>query len=43
VIGIIIKAARKDWNLDMAKNNSGRMEIPDSKEASTSELAAIVG
>lgn len=42
VIGIIINAARKKWNLKMAVDNSHKMKTPTSLNASSKELESII-
>ncbi len=42
VIGIIVNAARKLWDMTKAKELAENMEIPDYAQASDLELAAIV-
>ncbi len=42
VIGIIINAARKKWNLTMAEEAFEKENIPNAKEVEDSELEALV-
>lgn len=42
VIGIIINAARKEWDLKRTFENEEQMAIPDNKDANDQELEAIL-
>jgi hypothetical protein len=42
VIGVIINAARKQWDLHSAKNNALAMNIPSNENASDQELEGMI-
>jgi len=42
IIGIIINAARKAWNLEMAKREFVNIEVPNKDNASDNELERLV-
>jgi hypothetical protein len=42
MIGVVINAARKAWDIDKTYANEANMNIPDTKEASDDELEAIL-
>jgi len=42
VIGVIINAARKQWNLARAKQELANAEIPDSENSSDAQLEGII-
>lgn len=43
IIGVIINAARKQWDMHKAKEHARTMQIPDGKEASEQELESMIG
>ena len=42
IIGVIINAARKQWDLQIAKENALAMNIPDNENASDQELERMI-
>lgn len=42
IIGIIINASRKQWDINKAKENALNMNIPSNKEATDAELEGII-
>ena len=42
VIGIVINAARKEWDIDKAYEKEDHMNIPDNKDANDEALEAIL-